>query len=187
MWDASWIWSSLHQRGVVYPGYTVRTTNYACVFSSITLDCIHISVVISLAREQSHDTPSANEANLKIWVNISYEYEIITINRTKANHKKCIFYGITWTTLEISYLDDIISCRVTHICVSKLIIFGSDNGLSPGRRQAIIWTNAGILLIWPLRTNFSEISIDIQTFSFKKIHLKCLPENGGHFVSASLC
>ena len=47
--------------------------------------------------------------------------------------------------------------RVTHICVSKLTIIGSDNGLSPGRRQAIIWTNAGILLIGPLGTNFSEI------------------------------
>ena len=62
--------------------------------------------------------------------------------------------------------------RVTHICVSKLTIIGSDNGLSPGRRQAIIWTNAGILLIGPLGTNFSEISIDIQMFSFKKIHFK---------------
>ena len=29
-------------------------------------------------------------------------------------------------------------------------IIGSDNGLSPGRRQAIIWTNAGILLIGSL-------------------------------------
>ena len=38
---------------------------------------------------------------------------------------------------------------VTHICISKLNIIGSDNGLSPGRHQAIIWTNAGILLIWP--------------------------------------
>ena len=62
--------------------------------------------------------------------------------------------------------------RVTHICISKLTIIGSDNGLSPGQRQAIIWTNAGILLIWPLGTNFGEISIDIQTFSFKKIHFK---------------
>ena len=62
--------------------------------------------------------------------------------------------------------------RVTHICVSKLTIIGSDNGLLPGRRQAIIWTNAGILLIGPLGTNFSEISIRIQTFSFKKMHLK---------------
>ena len=62
--------------------------------------------------------------------------------------------------------------RVTHICVSKLTIIGSDNGLPPGRRQAIIWTNAGILLIWPLGTNFSEISIDIHTLSLKKIHFK---------------
>ena len=62
--------------------------------------------------------------------------------------------------------------RVTHICVDKLTIIDSDNGLSPGRRQAIIWTNAGILLIGPLGTNFSEISIEILTFSFKKMHLK---------------
>ena len=62
--------------------------------------------------------------------------------------------------------------RVTHICVSKLTIIGSDNGLSPGRRQAIIWTNAGILLIGPSGTNFSEISIKIHIFSFKKMQLK---------------
>ena len=42
---------------------------------------------------------------------------------------------------------------------------GSDNGLSPGRRQAIIQTNAGILLIGPLRTNFSEILIEYPCFS----------------------
>ena len=62
--------------------------------------------------------------------------------------------------------------RVTHICVSELTIIGSDNGLLPGRRQAIIRNNAGLLLIEPLGTNFSEISIEIQTFSFKKMHLK---------------
>ena len=62
--------------------------------------------------------------------------------------------------------------RVTHICVSKQTINGSDNGLSPGRRQAIIWTNAGILLIGPLGTNFSEILVGIQTFSFRKMYLK---------------
>ena len=64
--------------------------------------------------------------------------------------------------------------RVTHICLSKLAIIGSDNGLSPDRRQAIIWTNAGILLIGPLGTNFSEILIEIHVFSFKKMHLKML-------------
>ena len=61
---------------------------------------------------------------------------------------------------------------VTHLCFSKLTIIDSDNGLSPGRCQAIIWTNAGILLIGVLRTNLSEISIGIQTFSFNKMHLK---------------
>ena len=62
--------------------------------------------------------------------------------------------------------------RVTHICVGKLTIIGSDDGLSPGRRQAIIWTNAGLLLNRHLGTNFSEILIGIQIFSFKKMHLK---------------
>ena len=62
--------------------------------------------------------------------------------------------------------------RVTHICVSKQTIIGSDNSLSPGRRQAIIWTNAGILLIRTLGTNFSEILIEIRIFSFKKMGLK---------------
>ena len=62
--------------------------------------------------------------------------------------------------------------RVTHICVGKLTTIGSDNGLSPGWRQAIIWTIAEILLIGPLGTNFSEILIWIQTFSFKKMQLK---------------
>ena len=62
--------------------------------------------------------------------------------------------------------------RVTYIYVDKLTIIGSDNGLSPGRRQAIIWTSAGIFLIRPLGRNFSEILIGIQTFSFKKMYLK---------------
>ena len=62
--------------------------------------------------------------------------------------------------------------RVTHICVGKLTIIGSDNGLSPGRRQAIIWTNAGILLIRTLGTNFSDILGVIHSFSFSKMHLK---------------
>ena len=72
---------------------------------------------------------------------------------------------------------------MTHICVRKLTVIGSDHGLSPGRRQAIIWSNAGILLIGPLRTHLmnkqwtnNEIIIEIHTFSFKKIHLKMSSE-----------
>ena len=76
--------------------------------------------------------------------------------------------------------------RATYICVGKLTIIGSDNGLSPGRRQAIIWTIAGILLIGPLGTNFSEILIGIQTFSFKKMNLKMSSAKWRPFVSASM-
>ena len=62
---------------------------------------------------------------------------------------------------------------MTHICVSDLTIIGSDNGLSPGRRQAINWTNAGIVLIRTIWTNFREIwSEKNHTISLKKMHLK---------------
>ena len=59
-----------------------------------------------------------------------------------------------------------------HICIGKQTIIGSDNGLLPGQHQAIIWNNAGILLIRSLGTNFSEILIGIQTFSIKKMHFQ---------------
>ena len=62
--------------------------------------------------------------------------------------------------------------RVTHICVDKLIIIGSDNGLSSDRCQAIIWTNVGLLSIGPLQAYFSENLIKIQQFSLNKMHMK---------------
>ena len=61
---------------------------------------------------------------------------------------------------------------VTYICVGKLKIIGSDNGLTPGRHQAIIWINAGILLIEPLGTNFRVIynaNIFIQENAFESV------------------
>ena len=57
---------------------------------------------------------------------------------------------------------------MTHSCVNKLTTIGSDDGLSRGRRQAIIWTNAGILSIGPLGTNLREI----YEFTFTKRHLE---------------
>ena len=95
--------------------------------------------------------------------------------------------------------------RVTQICVNKITIIDSDNGLSPSRRQAIIWTNVGKLLIGPWGTNFSEILIEIHASSFKKLHLKmssgkrrpfCLGLNvlskspampQGSFIALSVC
>ena len=62
--------------------------------------------------------------------------------------------------------------RVTHIWVSKLTIIGPDNGLAPGRHQAIIWTNYRMLLIRTLGTNLNEILSEIHSFSFKKMYFK---------------
>ena len=55
--------------------------------------------------------------------------------------------------------------QMTHVCVSGITTIGSDNGLSTDQRQAIICTNAGILFIGPLGTNFGDILIEIFTFS----------------------
>ena len=60
---------------------------------------------------------------------------------------------------------------MTHLCVSKLTSIASNNGLSPGRQQAIIWNNAGNFVNWTLRNklqwNFnrnSHIFIEENTF-----------------------
>ena len=88
----------------------------------------------------------------------SYQYEPMKLWYAGKNHENWNWFNY-WG-------------RVMHICVSKLTIIGSDNGLSPGRRQAIVWTNDGILLTGTLGTNLSEILSKINTFSFKKMHLK---------------
>ena len=73
---------------------------------------------------------------------------------------------INWWSLNSLLPSDV------YICIGKIIIIGPDNGLLPGRRRAIIWTNAGILTIGPLGTSLSEMLIKIYIFSFKKMHLK---------------
>ena len=62
--------------------------------------------------------------------------------------------------------------RVTHICVTKLNVIGSDNGyndLSPDQRSVIIWMNPGQLSIWPLGTNFSKLYTFIQENAFENV------------------
>ena len=74
---------------------------------------------------------------------------------------------------------------LNHMCDSTIIDW--ENGLSPGRRQAIMWTNARLLLIKPLQTKYSEILIKIHSLSFKKMCLKCRLWNGGRLVSDPMC
>ena len=106
----------------------------------------------------------------------------------------CTCHG-SWAVMLIANLCERISSkcqlthwgRATHICVSKLSIIASDSSLSPGRRQAIIWNNAGILSIGLLETNFSETVTEILTFSFKKMYLKMSSGKWRPYVSASMC
>ena len=62
-----------------------------------------------------------------------------------------------------------------HIYASvNYVNIGSDNGLSPGRRQAIIWTIGDILSIRPYGTYFNVASFEIQIVSFKKMQFEML-------------
>ena len=74
-----------------------------------------------------------------------------------------------------------------EICVSRLTSIGSDNGLSLCRGQAIIWTNAEIMLIRTSGTNFSEIISGIHIFPARQFIWKCRLRNGGDFASAWMC
>ena len=103
--------------------------------------------------------------NYAFWFDHIFRHRYEICLSTRINHIDLIFLLFVCTVLTHWG-------RVAHLCVGNLTVIGSDNGLSPGRRQAIIWTNAGLLLIGPLGTNFSEILIEILTFSFRKMRLK---------------
>ena len=89
----------------------------------------------------------------------------------QIENKQTLFY-VPWTVKDRTHGPALTHWgRVTHICVSKLTTIGSDNGLSPGRRQAIIWSNAGIIVKlnrrnkfqWNLKRNW-YIFIQANTF-----------------------
>ena len=90
---------------------------------------------------------------------------------TRLNFEWSLLYSNCCSSRGLQYSGLAHWGRATHIRVSEIIFIGSDNGLSPGRRRTIIWTNFGILLIGPLGMNFSEILIEISIFTFKKMHL----------------
>ena len=111
----------------------------------------------------------SKHANLKsrklIWSNVLFE---TTVAECRC---MCQFIQFMWILIQrvlidwylVSHQSTCVSTywgRVTHICVSKLTTIVSDNGLSPDRRKAIIWTNAGILLIRPLGTKFIQKLIE---------------------------
>ena len=85
------------------------------------------------------------------------------------NYCRISSYSIKINTCQVKVYSRWSVYLLTHICVCNLTIIGP-NKKWPGRGQAIIWTNTGMLLIGHLGGHFSEILIEIHTFSFKKIH-----------------
>ena len=119
---------------------------------------------------QSHGPERAHQNNKpediskhdKNMIKMSYDFMVIvspgTCSFNPSRPLCCIYASMNWVNI------------------------GSDNGLSPVCRQAIIWTNAGLLSIGPMETNFSDILIAILSFSFKKIYLKISCQISSHFV-----
>ena len=130
-----------------------RLSNKMCKMSIVT--CSHIWVSMSQLRTPSGDTDDSFILCIICFNTYHFQYFMGSLSEIKYI-KLTSWSGLThWG-------------RVTPIYVSKLTMIRSDNG----RRQAIIWTNARILLIWNLGTNFSEILREIHKSSLKKIHLK---------------
>ena len=102
------------------------------------------------------------------WIDAQWLYDITTIGL--STQLDACFMGYT-ITAHVLYCNGYKWGRVMHTCVSKLTIISPD-GLSPGRRQAIIRNNAGILLIRTLGTNVKKIFNETHTFLFKIMHLK---------------
>ena len=131
---------------------------------------------------QNHNFPSMNNL-FNIFTELSFGCNPVGLNGNDLNffplfyfvQETCLNFFIIYCHWEVVEGQNQISWNtrihlthwgwVTHICVSKLTTIGSDSGLSSGRCQAIIWSNAGILLIWPSGTSFSEISIEMWPFS----------------------
>ena len=96
-----------------------------------------------------------------------FSWKVDIHSNANAGNARC--RGLPYRTVVLTHWG-----RVMHICVSDLTITGSDNGLLPGQRQAIIRTNAVILLIKPLGTKlqlnfYRNSNIFIQENAFENI------------------
>ena len=123
---------------------------------------------------------------LSVWVRLSMLSQLSIIRYMGL----CVFsLSISLVMIEriLSYYHQIGSMNYyplwMYASVNRLSI-GSDNGVSPLRHQAIIWTNAGWLSIGHLGTRFSDTLIKMKKklFHWPKCIWKYNLRNGGNFV-----
>ena len=149
---------------------------FGCIFTTYKKNyqytgCVSLSIFFRVKTLVQWHFPSVSEAILKIWGNKLHRstpnketliwtqaqqtreyilWDILLPNHLGTSHEMDDHSANLIYSLKIpkvSYLSH--WGQVTHICVGNLTTIGSDNGLSPDRHQAIIGTNAGILLIGP--------------------------------------
>ena len=163
--------------------------------SEVTLKDVNILVdwYLTMIKHSKVWTLCQGSMYAKIFYRPNFPNSAFSRSAYKEYRRKLCFNPLAWLVLSLAlgcravkyvepchryfwthrYHGDIFSLthwgRVMHIWVSKLTLLSSHKGLLPRRRQAIICTNAGILLIWNLGTKFNEISSEIYTFSFKKM------------------
>ena len=143
-----WVHKNVHKINYKILVYTIYTINLykkylqPDVIPSQCLLYIHIQPSRSAAptpvtphETLTWDPTTRRHRYLKTTLNRCFLYTTISL---WAVNVKCVF---KWQCPNFHLLTH--WGQVTHICVSKLTIIGSDNGLSPGQRQAIIWTNDG--------------------------------------------
>ena len=145
-----------HQLGTAF-------TNMSWAWKKSMRSCAKINIKSGHDLANVTTTVETSASMCRSWI-----IKIIIKAKRMINFQLCVHkHAVKWVSVALTHWG-----RVTHTCVDQITIIVSDNGLSPDRRQAIIWTNAGLLLIGPLGTNISEILIEILTFSFKKMRLK---------------
>ena len=137
----------------------------------------HLSYIDGLVQERRNSIAYTLELRLfctkpSIWMWYSVGNRYSYNSEKLRSWSKIIHMVAVFRQKQTFFMDLTHWGRVTHICVNILIIIGSDNGLSPDQRQAIIWTNDRLSSIGPLRTYFNENLIKIQQFSLKKMHVK---------------
>ena len=106
--------------------------------------------------------------DLRTRVNVAY-LMVTNRNEVPGNSQKAIFNCFHGTCNNSTITCPLGAGYMWYICILWYQL------IAPGRRQAIIWINAGMLSMGNLVTNFIEILKEIHTFSFKTMHLKLSP------------
>ena len=180
----NFFWSGSPVPGLL-PHWTKSLTDlmFSCLLSNLVMHLIICTVPMH--------SLSINKICLKV-IYIFFKWQTVMANAICRDCRaKCFPRLILWKNVRV--LCFFLLCspnhsgQVMHICISRLTSIGSGNGSSPVQRQAITWTNVGLLSVGILGTSFGEIWIGILSFTFNKCIWTCGLWNGGHFVSASIC